>query len=273
MKNTISFIFLVLITPFFNFAQNDSTNIPFHAKVWNDAKIFWNEGVDYFAYPLNADSKDWAIFAGITATTYGLMHADSWVKDNVGRKTTLTLNQDFWDIPTSYGIVTYANIAALSTYGVGLFSGNNEIRKVGRMLFQSLSYSGLNVMFFRTVIERTRPYYNKGQWDFKFFTTNNEFQSFPSGHTTVAFAFSTVLAEYFDTFYSRIFFYSLAATTAFARVYNNQHFLSDVFFGALIGISGGLHTVTQEKKRDGNCQTSSFQILPGYNSLNFVYSF
>ena len=110
MKNTISFIFLVLITPFFNFAQNDSTNIPFHAKVWNDAKIFWNEGVDYFAYPLNADSKDWAIFAGITATTYGLMHADSWVKDNVGRKTTLTRNQDFWDIPTSYGIVTYANI-------------------------------------------------------------------------------------------------------------------------------------------------------------------
>ncbi len=273
MKKYCFFFILMFIFSEQSFAQNDTGKVAIHSMFFDDAKIFLNDGVDYFTYPLHADSKDWLIFAGITATTYSLMHADIYVKDHIGRSTTLTLNKDFWDIPTTYGIVTYANIGALSTYGIGLLSGSDEVRKVGRMLFQSLSYSGLNVMFFRTVIERKRPYYEKGQWAFKLFTTDNEFQSFPSGHTTVAFAFSTVLAEYFDTFYSRIFFYGLAASTAFARVYNNQHFLSDVFFGALIGISGGLHTVNQENKRNQKCPYSGFQILPGYNSINFVYSF
>ncbi|HPN38251.1 MAG TPA: phosphatase PAP2 family protein [Melioribacteraceae bacterium] len=273
MKVYLLFFILFFCSTKIIFAQNDTIKTSIHSKLFDDAKIFWDDGVSYFTYPFKADSKDWLIFSGIAAATYTLMHSDTWVKEHVGRTTTLTLNKDFWDIPTTYGIVTYANITALSTYGIGLISGNDEVRKVGRMLFQSLSYSGLNVMFFRTVIERTRPYYNKGPWDFRMFTTNNEFQSFPSGHTTVAFAFSTILAEYFDTYYSRIFFYGLAASTAFARVYNNQHFLSDVFFGALIGISGGLHTINQEQKRSQKCPYSGLSILPGYNSLNFVYSF
>jgi len=273
MRRAYFFLIFSLLLMSNAFAQKDSQNVSVYSKILEDSKIFYEDGVDYLTYPFQANSKDWLIFGGITLTTYSLIHADIWVKNNIGRNTTLTLNNDFWDIPTTYGIVTYANITALSTYGIGLISGNDEVRKVGRMLFQSLSYSGLNVMFFRTVIERTRPYYEKGAWDFKLFTTNNEFQSFPSGHTTVAFAFSTVLAEYFDTIYSRIFFYGLAASTAFARVYNNQHFLSDVFFGALIGISGGLHTINKENKREAKSTYSNFKILPGYNSLNFVYNF
>ncbi|MFH0733824.1 MAG: phosphatase PAP2 family protein [bacterium] len=237
-----------------------------------DGTIFLEDGASYFTYPLRADSKDWLIFAGLTATTYSFIYADNWVKEKIGRTTALTLNHDFWDIPTTYGIVAYANITALSTYAVGLFTRQNEIRKVGRMLFQSLSYSGITEMGFRMLVERTRPYYNQSQWDFHLFTTNNEFQSFPSGHTAVAFAFSTVLAEYFDTYYSRIAFYGLASLTAYARVLNNQHYLSDVFFGALVGISGGLHTIAQEKKRNNpNYLPSRLEVLPGFNQINFVY--
>lgn len=270
MKYFSFFFFFAFLTLSFC-ENNDSLKSNIGSKLLEDTKIFWEDGVGYFTYPFNASTKDFLTFATIASTTYSLIYTDQWIKDHVGRKTTLTLNKDFWDIPTYYGIVTYSNIAALSTYTIGLISNNNEIRKVGRMLFQSLSYSGINVMFFRTVIERTRPYYNKGAWDFKLFTTNNEFQSFPSGHTTVAFAFSTVLAEYFDTIYSRIFFYSLAASTAFARVYNNQHFLSDVFFGALIGISGGLYTVNSELKRNNSKDNYSFKIIPQLNAISFIY--
>ncbi len=253
-------------------AQTDSLHTSITKDFINDGTIFLVDGASYFTYPFRADTKDWLIFAGATAVTYSFMHADEWVKDKVGRPTSLTLNHDFWDVPTTYGIVTYANITALSTYAVGLFTRQNEIRKVGRMLFQSLSYSGITEMGLRMLVERTRPYYEKGQWDFHLFTTNNEFQSFPSGHTAVAFAFSTVLAEYFDTYYSRIAFYGLASLTAYARVLNNQHYLSDVFFGALVGISGGLHTVTQEKKRENpNYQPSRLEMLPGFNQINFVY--
>lgn len=268
------FYAIILTLLLFNksLAQTDSSDTSLWNDFYEDGTIFLKDGASYFTYPLHASKNDWLLFAGLTATTYGLIHADEWVKDHVGRSTTLTLNDDFWDIPTTYGIVAYANIAALSTYTVGLLTKEKEVRKVGRMLFQSLSYSGISVMAFRTLIERTRPYYNKGEWDFRMLTTNNEFQSFPSGHTCVAFAFSTVLAEYFDTIYSRIGFYGFASLTAFARVYNNQHFLSDVFFGALVGISGGLHTIAQEKKRNNpNYQQSRLELIPSFDKISLVY--
>ncbi len=255
-----------------SFAQADLSNTSIWNDFYEDGTIFLKDGASYFTYPLHASKNDWLLFTGLTAATYGMIHTDEWVKDHVGRKTTLTLNHDFWDVPTTYGIVAYSNIAALSTYTVGLLTREKEVRKIGRMLFQSLSYSGITEMGLRMLVERTRPYYNKGQWDFRMFTTNNEFQSFPSGHTCVAFAFSTVLAEYFDTIYSRIGFYGFAGLTAFARVYNNQHYLSDVFFGALVGISGGLHTVAQEKKRNNpNYQESRLELIPSFDKISLVY--
>ncbi|KAA1242748.1 phosphatase PAP2 family protein [Aquimarina sp. RZ0] len=62
--------------------------------------------------------------------------------------------------------------------------------------------------------------------------------SFPSGHTSIAFSSASVLYEEFiDTkpllAYSGYFF---AITTAGMRMLNNKHFLSDVLVGAGIGI-------------------------------------
>ncbi|MBQ4822623.1 phosphatase PAP2 family protein [Aquimarina sp. MMG016] len=66
----------------------------------------------------------------------------------------------------------------------------------------------------------------------------NEKNSFPSGHTTTAFATASVLYEEFiDT--SPLLAYSgyiFAATTGGLRMLNNKHYLSDVLVGAGIGI-------------------------------------
>ena len=62
--------------------------------------------------------------------------------------------------------------------------------------------------------------------------------SFPSGHTSAAFASATVLYEEFkDT--SPLLAYSgylFASSTAYLRMANNAHWLSDVLFGAALGI-------------------------------------
>ncbi len=249
------------------FAQSEKT-IP--QKLLDDGIIFLEDAGRYFTYPLRMNGSEWLYAGSIAAGTYGLMHTDQSIKDAIGRKTIQSLNNDFWDGPTYYGVVQYANIAALSTYAVGLFSGEDEVRKVGRMLFQSLSYSGITVMAVRTVFGRYRPYSGKGPWEFKGISFDNEVQSFPSGHCTVAFAFSTVLAEYFDTIWSRVFFYGAAATTAYARVLNNQHWFSDVVIGSLIGISGGLLVVNEENKR-GN--ETVFSFTPTLNGISFIYQF
>ena len=58
-------------------------------------------------------------------------------------------------------------------------------------------------------------------------------QSFPSGHTTVAFAFAVCLSALHPQ--GKIAFFFLAAFVAFGRVQCGAHYPSDVFAGAALG--------------------------------------
>ena len=61
--------------------------------------------------------------------------------------------------------------------------------------------------------------------------------SFPSGHSTTAFATFIVLAFYFRKQSKlQILFAFLAIITAFSRVYLSQHFTEDIVTGGFIGI-------------------------------------
>lgn len=65
-----------------------------------------------------------------------------------------------------------------------------------------------------------------------------DFHSFPSGHTTTAFANATILHEEYgqrSVFYS-IGGYGAATATGAMRILNNKHWLADVLMGAGIGI-------------------------------------
>lgn len=69
-------------------------------------------------------------------------------------------------------------------------------------------------------------------------TTHPSFQSFPSGHTSFAFANASVLYQEFKDS-SPILAYSgfaFAVTTGTFRMFNNAHYLSDVLVGAGIAI-------------------------------------
>src|SRR5262249_47177001 len=66
--------------------------------------------------------------------------------------------------------------------------------------------------------------------------------SFPSGHTTVAFASATVLQRHFG-WKVGIPAYGVATYVAASRVQMKRHYLSDVAFGAALGIVAG-RTVT-----------------------------
>jgi membrane-associated phospholipid phosphatase len=66
--------------------------------------------------------------------------------------------------------------------------------------------------------------------------------SFPSGHTSVSFAAATVVKEHFG-WKAGLPAYAGAAYIAASRVQERRHFLSDVAFGAVVGIVAG-RTVT-----------------------------
>jgi membrane-associated phospholipid phosphatase len=63
-----------------------------------------------------------------------------------------------------------------------------------------------------------------------------QMQSFPSGHTTTAFAMAASLAMIYP--HGRIYFFTLAVLVAFQRVLTQAHYPSDVLVGAAFGMLG-----------------------------------
>ena len=102
--------------------------------------------------------------------------------------------------------------------------------------------------------------------------------SFPSGHTTMAFAGATFTTFVFNKYFSDSAWkipviatsYTLATLTAVLRVCSGNHFLSDVLMGSIIGVSTGflvpfLHTLPVNKKN------KSYQITPLANGIHLSF--
>tara|TARA_B110000967_G_scaffold157207_1_gene162303 strand:- start:5928 stop:6491 length:564 start_codon:yes stop_codon:yes gene_type:complete len=60
--------------------------------------------------------------------------------------------------------------------------------------------------------------------------------SFPSGHTTAAFTYFTLLALAFNKRYIQVLAPLVAAFVGLSRVYLGQHYLHDIVVGAVLGI-------------------------------------
>ena len=65
---------------------------------------------------------------------------------------------------------------------------------------------------------------------------NYMYNSFPSGHTTSAFALYFSLALLTKNKWIEFLLFTIALTVAYSRIYLSQHFFSDVYAGSLVGM-------------------------------------
>lgn len=243
--------------------------------VVDDIKIGFHDAVSYFGAPLEFSDREWIIAAsGVTATTF-LMFADREIKRIVERDHQRIFAGKYQDLPLKYGQVEYGSIFAAGIYGIGLFTHMNELRITGRLLTQSLLYSGSTVMILRWAFGRTRPFLTDNSWDFHWFEPRFRMQAFPSGHATVSFALSTILSNRIDNTFASVGLFSLAILDGFLQVYNHQHWLSDVIIGGVIGIGTSMYVISQEEKRRtvSSSDRSGLSIVPGNGGLRIVYQF
>jgi membrane-associated phospholipid phosphatase len=112
--------------------------------------------------------------------------------------------------------------AALGVYVIGRASDGREIAHVGADLFQAQVVSGAMTQALKIAVGRTRP--DGGRY------------SFPSGHTSAAFASATVLQRHYG-WKVGIPAYAIAGYVGGSRLAENRHFPSDVWFGAAVGIA------------------------------------
>lgn len=65
---------------------------------------------------------------------------------------------------------------------------------------------------------------------------NYSYNTFPSGHTTVAFTLYFCLALIIENPLIKILLFILSLVASFSRVYLSQHFFNDIYAGSLIGV-------------------------------------
>ncbi len=64
----------------------------------------------------------------------------------------------------------------------------------------------------------------------------NEYNSFPSGHTSAAFAMALTLSFWFANPKLSIFVLLMAIGVGLSRIYLQQHFIEDIVGGAIVGL-------------------------------------
>ena len=163
----------------------------------------------------------------------------------------------------------YAPIAAVYTLNLAGYKGKNNLRDATMILVTSKIISTAAAQGIKHIAKRLRP-------------DSSARNSFPSGHTTESFANATFLFEEYKhkNIWIGIAGYALAATTAYLRIYNNKHWLSDVVAGAGIGIAStefAYWLYPKFSKKLFKNKANSTVLLPSYGggvfSMNYVRRF
>jgi membrane-associated phospholipid phosphatase len=116
----------------------------------------------------------------------------------------------------------------------GLAAKKPGLLHSGLRVGASVLLAGAVTGVFKYSLGRVRPYDTNEVWDYQPFSGNT---SMWSGHTVLAFAFATSLAQEIHRTWATVGLYTLATGTAWSRVYDNQHWVSDVVIGAAVGIA------------------------------------
>jgi membrane-associated phospholipid phosphatase len=138
--------------------------------------------------------------------------------------------------------VYYAGIS-LGILGTGIILRNPDLRRAGGRVVASALVSALVSEGVKRLVGRSRPNEDAGAFNFHPFTTLQDSAgvetrgSMPSGHTTAAFAVAASLADDIHSTTADILLYTLAAGTAYSRMNDNRHWLSDTWMGAALGIT------------------------------------
>ncbi|MEP6834896.1 MAG: phosphatase PAP2 family protein [Gemmatimonas sp.] len=137
-----------------------------------------------------------------------------------------------------------ALLLSVSLFVVGKVAHRNGLANASLRSTEAIVASGALTQLLKLSVGRGRPVvtHDSNAYVFHpFHGAQTNFNSFPSGHSTAAFAAATVFSTEIRYAHPRAakfttpLLYGLATAVGTARMYNDRHWLSDVVGGALIG--------------------------------------
>ncbi len=238
--------------------------------IWCDIGASVGDMFLLFSSPARFDPLDWAIAGGALAGVSAISPADEWVRERFLTGHTETTDH-LATAGNSLGTTLPISVAAVGIYTGGLVFDAPDVRLAGRRLAQSLVYSALVTTTLKVVIGRQRPFIGEGAYIFRGPSFKDLYNSFPSGHTTVAFAAASSLSASIDHPAATVLLYGAATLTAAGRIYSDRHWLSDTFLGAAIGTACGYGVAhLHDPEENGG---SSLRIVPAPDGIGLVWTF
>jgi len=152
-------------------------------------------------------------------------------------------------------------IVAAGMYGLGTADGQRRTQDLGLHALMAIALSTGETGVIKIVAGRARPRKNPDSArDFGLFRglRDDDYRSFPSGHTTSAFAFASTVASETQRWWPGTrwvigpIVYGGAALTGLSRIYNNEHWASDVMAGAALGTFAGIKIVRYQHSHPNN---------------------
>jgi membrane-associated phospholipid phosphatase len=178
-------------------------------------------------------------------------------------------------------------VTGTGIYLIGRAQGNRRVESLGLHSVESILFADILGGGIKMLAGRQRPFVDiKTPYNFQLWRgfQGDKYRSFPSGHTITAFAFaSTVTRESqfwwpHATWYVGPIFYGGASLVGLSRMFNNQHWASDVVTGAALGTIVGLKVVKYTHSHPGNHidqelikgkKSSAIQINPVLFTIQF----
>jgi membrane-associated phospholipid phosphatase len=165
-----------------------------------------------------------------------------------------TDSKGFFDSGVHVGAAWVQMAGAFTTYSLGRATGSSKVTALGADLISAQIISQTVTQAIKFSAGRTRP--------------DGTSYSFPSGHSATSFATAAVLQRHLG-WKAGIPAYAVATYVAASRIETQRHYLSDVAFGAAIGIMSG-RTVTLGR---GNARFAlSPAAAPGGAGVNFTWT-
>lgn len=251
--------------------------------------LLWSDLKQEITSPLRGTRQDWHRFAGLVGGTVVMSFVDKPLQKAI--KKTVDSSKGLQRLSknvTNFG----GQYETFTLVGLGLYGWifrNEKVKTTTLLASQAYITAGLIETVLKELTRRERPFYippgatePRGRFHGPFYGSGNEFKSFPSGHTTVAFAAATVYAmEYKKTIIVPIVSYAAASLVGLSRITENKHWATDVVIGATLGylcgrqVVNNYHRYARIKSPKKNTTSVRLNVTYNYGTIEpgLVYRF
>lgn len=166
-------------------------------------------------------------------------------------------------------------VGALCAPALLAFTPSEEWMTIGVMYLETLMFAYGIKEFTKFFVTRARPYMYYSGYPQDKIDDGDWCKSFPSGHTTLAFAGATFASYVFGKYFPDSPWrwvvtggsYALAVGTGILRMCSGNHFFTDVLTGVAIGTVSGfvipwIHTFYAGNNSSGKEKTARLEITP-----------